>query len=365
MSWLVCHLLPEAKKIIMISERYSRHLILKGFGKEAQQKLLDASVLVIGAGGLGCSFLPYLTAAGIGKIGIVDFDTVSESNLQRQVLYDTAMVGKPKVVMAKQRLKALNPEIEIVAYQAALTPKLAVELFPEYDLIIDGTDNFSTRYMVNDACMLFDKPLIYGAIFRFEGQVGVFNYTDSKGNQGPTYRCLYPTPPEPGSVPDCSEAGVLGVLPGFIGIIQANEAIKVLTGIGAPLSGRIQMINLLTMQTQEVNIARQDFPQNAPKDIASFLNFDYDFSCKNSEEETMSPEEFSQLNDDDFQLLDVREPFEQPKLNQGEHCIPLSQLLIQAEILNKDKPIIVFCKSGIRSTKAVRQLKKIRIQSVD
>ncbi|MDP1744961.1 MAG: HesA/MoeB/ThiF family protein, partial [Bacteroidota bacterium] len=212
--------------------RYSRHLLLPEIGMAGQEKIKSAKILVIGAGGLGCPALQYLTAMGIGEIGIVDFDKVEESNLQRQILYSIEDIGKLKTEAAVSKLSKQNPFVKFNSYSVRLENKNAIELFSKYDLIIDGTDNFATRYLVNDACIILNKPLIYGSIYKFEGQVSVLNYTDSSGQSGPTYRCLFPTPPLSGSIPNCSEIGVLGVLPGIIGTLQATEAIKIISGIG-------------------------------------------------------------------------------------------------------------------------------------
>ena len=245
-------MLSESEK-----KRYNRHLILDKVGIEGQQRLKNARVLVIGAGGLGCPVLLYLTAAGVGNIGIIDFDTVDESNLQRQVLFTTEDIGKNKALAAKERLLARNNCIEITVFPEKLTTENALELFGQYDIIIDGTDNFSTRYLVNDACVISNKPLIYGAIFKFEGQVTVFNYQN-----GPTYRCLFPNPPKAGSVPSCSDIGVLGVLPGLIGLQQANEALKIILQIGEILSGKLTIYNALGADTTIVNITKNETAVN-------------------------------------------------------------------------------------------------------
>ena len=237
--------------------RYNRHIIIPEFGLAAQQKLKAAKVLVVGSGGLGSPLLLYLAAAGVGTIGIIDFDVVDDSNLQRQVLFGVSEVGKPKVEAAKARLQSLNPHINIVTYNAQLTSQNALELISQYDVVADGTDNFPTRYLVNDASVLAGKPNVYASIFQFEGQVSVFNYTNAQGETGPNYRDLYPTPPPPGLVPNCAEGGVLGVLPGIIGSLQANEVIKVITGVGEPLSGRFFVFDALTFETRTLRISRQ------------------------------------------------------------------------------------------------------------
>ncbi len=234
--------------------RYARHLTIPEFGMESQKKLKQSKVLAIGTGGLGSPMLQYLAAAGIGTIGIVDFDVVEASNLQRQVLFGESDVGKSKVKVARDKLHDINPHIDIEVHNTRLSSENAMEILEGYDVVADGTDNFPTRYLVNDAAIFLGIPNVYGSIFQFEGQVSVFNYTDEEGNTGPNYRDLFPTPPPPGLVPNCAEAGVLGVLPGIIGSLQANEVIKVLTGIGKPLSGRLFLFDALTFETRTVNV---------------------------------------------------------------------------------------------------------------
>ena len=250
--------------------RYNRHIILSEIGQAGQDKISNAKVLVIGAGGLGCPILQYLTAAGVGSIGIVDFDSVNISNLQRQVLFGTSTLGKNKAEAAKQRLEDLNDEISIVAYPKKLTHSNAVDLFHKYDIIVDGTDNFETRYLVNDACIISNKPLVFGAIYKFEGQVSIFNYKN-----GPSYRCIFPHPPEKGSIPNCSEVGVLGVLPGIIGAMQANEVIKIILEFGNMLSGKLLCFNALTLQNSIIRISRSE------KTIQSVLKNKETFHKKN------------------------------------------------------------------------------------
>src|SRR5687768_10473974 len=238
--------------------RYNRHIIIPEFGLESQQKLKAAKVLVVGSGGLGSPVLLYLAAAGVGTLGIIDFDVVDDSNLQRQILFGVESVGIPKVEAAKQRLVALNPHINIRLYNEQLTSKNALDIIRDYDVVADGTDNFPTRYLVNDACILTGKPNVYASIFQFEGQVSVFNYRNAKGEVGPNYRDLYPTPPPPGLVPSCAEGGVLGVLPGIIGSMQASEVIKVITGVGETLSGRFFIFDALNFETRTFKISRRD-----------------------------------------------------------------------------------------------------------
>ena len=233
--------------------RYNRHIILSEIGQAGQDKISSAKVLIIGAGGLGCPIALYLTAAGVGTLGIIDFDTVEISNLQRQVLYGTSTLGKNKAIAAKERLEDLNDDISIVAYPEKLTHKNAIDLFNQYDIIVDGTDNFETRYLVNDACIIANKPFVFGAIYKFEGQISVFNYKN-----GPSYRCVFPNPPEKGSVPNCSEIGVLGVLPGIIGTMQANEVLKMILELGNTLSGKLLCYNALTLQNSILKIKKSE-----------------------------------------------------------------------------------------------------------
>lgn len=331
--------------------RYARHTILPGFGIEGQQKLRTSSVLVIGAGGLGAPILLYLSAAGVGRIGIIDPDLVSLSNLQRQVLFTVEDIGTPKVDAAARRLSALNPHITFETFPFALTHDNALELLSKYDLIADGSDNFPTRYLVNDACVLLGKTLVYGAIFQYEGQVSVFNYTTPDGKRGPNYRNVYPDPPAPGTIPSCAEGGVLGVLPGIIGSMQANEVIKLLTGTGTPLSGVLCVYDARSAQTYRIRMPEQD-----PYPIHT-LELE-DFMCGYSEQHI--PEITSaQLRDwiaseTPFHLVDVREPQEYAMYHIGGTLIPLASLPQQAASLPRDKPIVFVCQSGIRSRDAVQ-----------
>ncbi|MEP7259512.1 MAG: molybdopterin-synthase adenylyltransferase MoeB, partial [Flavitalea sp.] len=259
--------------------RYNRHIIIPGFGMEAQLKLKASKVLVIGSGGLGSPVLLYLAAAGVGTLGVVDFDVVDDSNLQRQVLFGVESVGKPKVEAAKQRLLSLNPNININIYNTHLNSSNALDIIRDYDVVADGTDNFPTRYLVNDACLLLDKPNVYASIFQFDGQVSVFNYVDRNGFRGPNYRDLYPTPPPPGLVPSCAEGGVLGVLPGIIGSLQASEVIKVITGVGETLSGRFFTFDALQFETRTFNIKkREDNPVSGKNPTITGL-IDYEQFC--------------------------------------------------------------------------------------
>lgn len=344
--------------------RYNRHIIIPEFGLAAQQKLKAAKVLVVGSGGLGSPVLLYLAAAGIGTIGIVDFDVVDDSNLQRQVLFGVNEIGKPKVEAAKERLQALNPHIEFVLYNTQLTSQNALDIIKDYDVVADGTDNFPTRYLVNDACVLLGKPNVYASIFQFEGQVSVFNYKKADGEFGPNYRDLYPTPPPPGLVPSCAEGGVLGVLPGIIGSLQALEVIKVVTGVGEPLVGRFYIFDALSFESRTFNISRRDDnPLNGKNPTITQL-IDYEQFCGVKAVETpvkeITPKELYELQvkGEPFQLIDVREPYEYDIVNIGAELMPLATVAEQADKINKDQPVIVHCKMGGRSAKAIRELEE-------
>ena len=350
-------------------KRYSRHLIMPEVGVEGQEKLKKGSVLCIGAGGLGSPAALYLAAAGVGTIGIVDFDVVDFSNLQRQVIHGTPDVGRSKLASAKDRLLALNPHINIETYETALSSKNALDLFKPYDVILDGTDNFPTRYLTNDACVLLGKPNAYGSIFRFEGQASVFATKD-----GPCYRCLYPEPPPPGLVPSCAEGGVLGVLPGVIGTIQATEAIKLIMGIGEPLIGRFLIYDALRMKFRELKLKKDpDCPVCGTHPTVTEL-IDYEQFCgvapaapevavstANSNETETDVNELKRKIDakEDFFLLDVREPNEyQIGKIPGSTLIPLGEVPQRVNEIPRDKEIIVHCKMGGRSAKAAAFLRQ-------
>lgn len=343
--------------------RYDRHIIIPEFGLEAQQKLKAAKVLVVGSGGLGSPLLLYLAAAGVGTIGIVDFDVVDDSNLQRQVLYGKDDVGKLKIEAARDRLEALNPHIEIRLHNTRFTSENALEILQDYDVVADGTDNFPTRYLVNDAAVLLNKPNVYASIFQFEGQVTVFNYTDKNGVLGPNYRDLYPTPPPPGLVPSCAEGGVLGVLPGIIGSLQASEVIKVITGVGEPLNGRLFLFDALHFETRTFKIKRRDDnPLNGANPSIHKL-IDYEFFCGLKTEKPIKEitvQEFYnwQVLGEQYQLIDVREPHEYEAANLGAELIPLATVAENAGRFRRDTKVVVHCRSGVRSAKAIRELEE-------
>lgn len=344
--------------------RYDRHIIIPDFGFEAQKKLKAAKVLVIGSGGLGSPALLYLAAAGVGTIGIVDFDVVDDSNLQRQVLFGVDEIGKPKVEAAKKRLESLNPYIDIKIYNQQLTSQNALEIIREYDVIADGTDNFPTRYLVNDACVLSGKPNVYASIFQFEGQVSVFNYINKEGEPGPNYRDLYPTPPPPGLVPSCAEGGVLGVLPGIIGSLQALEVIKVITGVGETLSGRFFIFDALNFESRTFRIKRNPSnPLNGENPTIKQL-IDYELFCgvkaveKPIKEITAKELYDLQVRGEDIQVIDVREPHEYEIANIGATLIPLATVSANADKIDRSKKVIVHCKMGGRSAKAIRELEE-------
>lgn len=338
--------------------RYARHIAIPEFGKAAQEKLKAASVLVIGSGGLGSPLLLYLTAAGVGNIGIVDFDVVDESNLQRQVLFTVADVGASKAETAKKRLLALNPHVNIKVFNTAFSKENAFEIAEDYDIIADGTDNFPTRYLTNDVCVLTDKVNVYASIFRFEGQVSVFNYLEENGERGPNYRDLFPKPPPPGMVPSCAEGGVLGVLPGIIGSLQANEVIKIITGVGEPLSGRLFLFDAASFTTRNLKIRK-----NPATKITELIN--YDEFCgifPKKESDTMvkgiSVKELKNwmVEEKDYQLIDVRETYEYDICNLNGELVPLNTILNYKDKISKDKPVVIQCRSGVRSANAIKVL---------
>ncbi len=338
-------------------ERYQRQMLLKEIGETGQQKLLQSKVLVIGAGGLGCPALQYLAAAGVGKIGIVDDDVVSLTNLHRQVLYTTSDIGLSKAERAAAVLQGLNPDIKIIPYNFRITNQNAWEIIDEYDIVVDGTDNFSSRYMINDACVLLNKSLVYAAISKFEGQVAIFN-CNCEDEKAVNYRDLFPNPPADNEVMNCAVAGVLGVLPGIIGSMQANETIKLITGIGQPLINRLLTFNALTNQTYELSIsAPADTASLIPKDKNAFRNFDYDWACAAPNSFEIDINQFNAfLNNDDITVIDVREFGEQPEVTEFSHVhIPLPKLNEETSLLKGDI-LITFCQSGGRSLQAAKLL---------
>jgi len=355
-------------------KRYSRHLIMPEVGVDGQKRLKAGSVLCIGAGGLGSPAAMYLAAAGVGRIGIVDFDVVDFSNLQRQIIHGTPDVGRSKLASAKDRLLALNPHIQVDTYEEALSSENALRLFAPYDVILDGTDNFPTRYLVNDACVLLGKPNTYGSIFRFEGQASVFGTKN-----GPCYRCLYPEPPPPGLVPSCAEGGVLGVLPGVIGVIQATEAIKLLTGIGEPLIGRFLLYDALKMRFRELKVPKDpECPVCGTHPTVTKL-IDYEQFCgvrPAAETTTASAKsnglditsvELKQRLDrgDRLRIVDVREPNEfQINRIPGAELIPLGELPRRYAELEVEEELIVLCKMGGRSAKAADFLRSVGFKRV-
>ena len=343
-------------------ERYHRQIILPEFGEEGQQKLLKAKVLVIGAGGLGCPALQYLVAAGVGTIGIVDDDVVALNNLHRQVLYSVNEIGLSKAERAKQILQQLNPGIKIISYNERLTTQNALMIIDEFDIIIDGTDNFSTRYMINDACVLLGKPLVYGAISQFEGQVSIFNSRPLDDNEAVNYRDLFPDPPKDGEVLNCAEAGVLGVLPGIIGTMMANETIKLITGIGEPLINQLFTYNALNNQVYTLNLsARRETRTLIPQNEQEFLKTDYEWLCASPVQQSeIGPDEFNRMiAHQDVDIVDVREPHEIPLVNEFRHFkIPLAQVAENASLI-KSENVIAFCQSGKRSLQAAKILSGI------
>lgn len=342
--------------------RYSRHLNLPDFGIPTQEKLKRAKVLVVGTGGLGAPLLQYLTAVGVGTIGVVDFDVIDESNLQRQVLFGMEDIGKFKTKVAITKLRAQNPFVHFIEYNLKLDASNALEIISNYDVVADGTDNFPTRYLVNDACVLTGKPNVYASIYRFEGQVSVFNWTNKEGILGPNYRDVFPTPPPPGMVPNCAEGGVLGVLPGIIGSIQASEVIKVITGMGVSLSGKLFLMDVLDFSNRTLNIKRD--PKNPLNGETPTINalIDYESFCGITNDSNdlidLSPIELARWRREgqDFQLIDVREAYEFEAGNIGGQGIPLGELAASVNLIDKNRPVVFLCKSGKRSAQAIENI---------
>jgi len=349
--------------------RYSRHLIMPEVGMEGQLKLKAARVLCIGTGGLGSPLTMYLTAAGVGTLGIVDFDVVDYTNLQRQIIHSTADVGRKKLDSAADKLKAINPFVNIKKFETRLSSENALELFKDFDIIADGTDNFPTRYLTNDACVLSGKPLVYGSIFRFEGQASIFALPE-----GPCYRCLYPEPPPPGLVPSCAEGGVIGVLPGLVGVIQATETIKLILGKGDPLIGRLLLVDAMAMKFRELKLRKNPECPVCGKNPTITKLIDYEEFCGIRGEEQavetstadIQVEELKRRLDkgDDIFVLDVREPHEYQICNINGYLIPLGDLPKRVNELDSSREIVAHCRSGVRSAKAVDFLRQAGFKKV-
>jgi molybdopterin/thiamine biosynthesis adenylyltransferase/rhodanese-related sulfurtransferase len=350
--------------------RYSRHLIMPEVGMEGQLKLKQAKVLCVGTGGLGAPLGLYLAAAGVGRLGLIDFDVVDFTNLQRQVIFGTSDVGKPKIEAAASRLRNMNPTIQIDTYETQLTSENALDILRPYDIIVDGTDNFPTRYLINDACVLLGKPNVYGSIFRFEGQATIFGYPG-----GPCYRCLYSEPPPPGLVPSCAEGGVLGVLPGIVGSIQAMETIKLILGKGETLVGRLLQFDALAMRFREFKLRKDPACPICGEHRTIHKLIDYAEFCGIRGEEApapaatvpeITPRELKARLDrgDDLYILDVREPHEYQICNIGGHLIPLGEILKRVHELDSSREIVAHCRSGKRSAEAAEFLRKAGFRKI-
>lgn len=346
------------------SSRYKRHLILSEIGMDGQRRLKQSRVLIIGAGGLGSPIGMYLAAAGVGHLGILDFDTVDSSNLQRQIIHGTRDVGRQKTASARDRINDINPHIQVETFETRLTSRNALELFADYDVIVDGTDNFPTRYLVNDACVLLDKPNVYGSIYRFEGQASVF-----WAERGACYRCLYPEPPPPGLVPSCAEGGVLGVMPGIVGSIQATETIKLIIGRGEPLINRLLLLDALNMKFRELKLRKDPSCPVCGEHPSVTELIDYEVFCglrapaatQTGAVEEITATELKQWFDDgrDVQLIDVREPHEYAIARlPNATLIPLNQIVARASELNPRRTAVLHCRSGGRSAKAIQNLRE-------
>ena len=352
--------------------RYARHLILPEVGMEGQQRLKAARVLCVGMGGLGSPLALYLAAAGVGTLGLVDFDVVDASNLQRQIIHSTKDIGRKKLDSAEEKLKALNPALNVVKHETMLTSANALEILKDYDIVADGTDNFPTRYLVNDACVLLGKPNVYGSIFRFEGQASVF-----ATKEGPCYRCLYPEPPPPGLVPSCAEGGVLGILPGLVGVMQATEVIKLILGKGETLIGRLLLVDALNMRFRELKLRKNpECPVCGANPTLKVL-IDYQQFCgiaPETAQETkvmngipqMSVRELKQRMDagEDVQLIDVREPYEAQIAQIGGKLIPLNEVPNRLAEIDREREVVVHCKAGGRSQRVAEYLKQLGYERV-
>ena len=367
---LAPHELPELNNDEVL--RYSRHLIMPEVGMEGQQKLKAARVLCIGTGGLGSPLALYLAAAGVGTLGLVDFDVVDFTNLQRQVIHFTSDVGRPKLESARHKIADINPYVNVKPFETKLTSQNALEIFAGFDIIVDGTDNFPTRFLVNDACVFTGKPNVYGSIFRFEGQASVF-----ATKEGPCYRCLYPEPPPPGLVPSCAEGGVLGILPGLVGLIQATEAIKLILGSGDPLIGRLLLVDALGMKFRELKLRKNPdcVVCGTHPTVTKLIDYEEFCGLRGQEKAVNQPgvpeisvEDLKKKLDahEDVFVLDVREPHEYKICNINGHLIPLNDLPRRVQELDpaKDKEMVVHCRSGVRSAKAVGFLRQAGFNKV-
>jgi adenylyltransferase/sulfurtransferase len=349
-------------------QRYSRHLILADVGPEGQRRIKAARILLIGAGGLGSPAALYLAAAGVGTLGIVDFDVVDVTNLHRQVLHGTSAVGVSKLESARARIAELNPHVAVVTHETRLTSANALAILDQYDIVVDGTDNFATRYLTNDACVMLGKPNVYGSIFQFDGQASVFSLPD-----GPCYRCLFPEPPPPGSVPSCAEGGVLGVLPGLIGTIQATEALKLVLGVGTSLAGRLLLVDAMEMTFRTVRVPRDPAcPACGTREITSLIDYDAycgtaapTMSISESPLSDITPRELAQrlARGDDLQLIDVREAYEWALCRlDGARLVPLGTVEAAIPSLDASRETVVYCRSGVRSAAAAEQLRAAGFQ---
>ena len=338
-------------------KRYSRHLALPDFGEHEQLRLKAGKVLVIGAGGLGSPLLLYLAAAGVGTIGVVEGDVVDKSNLQRQILFRNEDQGKAKIDIATSEILKLNPNIKVVSHPTFLTEKNALEIIKNYDIVADGSDNFGTRYLVNDACVLLKKPLVYGAVFRYEGQLSVLNADLGNNDRGPNYRNLFPEPPAAESIPNCAEGGVLGVLPGIIGSMQAAEVVKILTGVGKPLNGKLFIFDLHNFTSQTV-----DFSKMKPFPVIELGTYEIDCTTNVNKQDMkeITVRELKQMidNGEDFQLIDVREPYENDIATLNGELIPLNTIPFAEDKISKDKKVVVHCRTGGRSGQAIKLLEQ-------
>jgi sulfur-carrier protein adenylyltransferase/sulfurtransferase len=350
--------------------RYSRHLIMPEVALDGQKKLKSARVLTIGAGGLGSPLALYLAAAGVGTLGVVDFDVVDESNLQRQIIHGTSDIGRPKMESARERIEDINPNVRVEAYEEALSSENALEIFKDFDVVVDGTDNFPTRYLVNDACVLLNKPNVYGSIFRFEGQASVFY-----AKEGPCYRCLYPEPPPPGLVPSCAEGGVLGILPGAIGTIQATETVKLILGVGEPLIGRLLLYDALGMRFREMKLRKDSNCLVCGENPTVTELIDYQEFCGIPQANAQAvADEVPEItvkelkekldNGEGVSVLDVREPHEYEVANISARLIPLGELPERLVELDQNDNLAIHCKTGGRSARAVKLLQDAGFQNV-